>query len=152
MPRGVPVRFSAALFRKLWADTSISIDEIAARFGSGRRWPALQAQRFGLPSRHTGARRHSRQFDHDQLARLWLAGVSSAAIADALGMRHRQYVWKIAQRMGLPSRPVGHPAPFATIHDLATDRLRRAMAASASVEQARIRAMATTRDDDQRAA
>jgi hypothetical protein len=140
MARGVAVRFSEKLFRSLWADTSVSIDEIADRFGTGRRWPALQASRLGLPSRHTGPRQHVRQINYTDLARLWNAGLSPAAIAKALGMRHRQYVWKIARRIGLPPRPVGRPAPYRSLHDLATDRLRDAMARTAAMEQAQMRA------------
>lgn len=93
--RIAPARLAAAL-----ADQALTWAQIEAALGAPRRTLVYIAKRLGVavPPRET-RRRH----DHEAVARLWAAGLSSSAIGAALDM-HPAYVRVIARRLDLQKR------------------------------------------------
>lgn len=91
-------------FAALWNNYAVPIERIAGAMGlshSGVRW---HARRIGLPLRPRGNRP---KYDPSLLAKLWMAGVSSAEIANHFGLKNRSCVGAAAHKLGLPKREKG---------------------------------------------
>ncbi|PWE48461.1 hypothetical protein DEM26_18100 [Thioclava sp. NG1] len=100
--RGITV--SEAEFRRLWADRSLTRDQIGQRLG-GISGEAVRnrAMARGLPFRGKCKRHIAAVQDEAEFERMWLANVSSSVLAEHYRCS-RAAIRKTAKRLGLPSR------------------------------------------------
>ena len=100
-PRNTGRTVSEAEFRRMWADLSVSVEDIGRRRHFRQRGEdARQAPGpAGSPARQAVCRRH----DHDRMVRLYRARLSMAAVAQAVGCREHT-VLQALRRAGEPSR------------------------------------------------
>lgn len=101
MTRGVTLRVSRARLAELRADPSVTNADIAAQLGVHRSTVSRVANLLGLPSQAG----RKRVLDHDAVAEMWRAGLTSREIGAALGCPPA-YVRALARRMDLPRRLV----------------------------------------------
>lgn len=101
-PRNTGRKVSEAEFRRMWADMSVSVEEIGRRLGISGNAVKMRAKRRDLPDRPRG-RPFARRHDHDRMVRLYRAGLSMAAVAQAVGCREHT-VLQALRRAGEPSR------------------------------------------------
>lgn len=91
------VRVSMARFRRLWADKSLTRDEIAAHLGVNRSTVTEIAQRAGLPKRWFKA-------SDEEVRAAWLdLSISVPEACARLGMT-RGALWRRVSKLGLPPR------------------------------------------------
>ena len=131
-PRRTGKRVSEAEFRRMWADLSLSQAEIGRRLGISGEAVRFRAASRDLPPRPP-QRPFARQFDHERIVRLYLAGMSADAVAKRVGCSRavvKAAVIRAGHQMRSRNMP-GRPKP--------DDLLREAMAASAREEQAALR-------------
>lgn len=125
-------RVSEAEFRRMWADQTLSQAEIGRRLGISGSAVRSRAATRGLPPRPDD-RHFARQFDHERIVRLYLAGFSAESVSARIGcslsvVRHA--VIRAGHKMRSRNM-AGRPK--------VDDILRAAMAASAREEQAALR-------------
>lgn len=130
--------YSMSEFRRLWADQSVSTDEIGRRLGMVKRVVQAHARKLGLPRRTTG-RKPVYPFD-DLFEVMWREGVIAREIATVYGCA-ASLVGKEAERRGLPrrQRKAGWLVNSKTLAEFRQWQLRQALAASAASEQAALR-------------
>lgn len=80
------VKYSPVEFRRLWADPSLRLDDIAARLGMVKRCVESRAVAMGLPKRKTGIPKvYAFPADFDDM---WKAGVTTREIGAFVGRSH----------------------------------------------------------------
>ena len=94
-------KYSPAEFRKLWADESLRVRDIAKRFDMGVRSVEAHAAQMRLPPRRRGSPRIY-AFPAD-FAEMWAAGITTRDIGAFVGCCHT-LVSVEAVRCGLPRR------------------------------------------------
>ena len=132
-------RASPAAVRAAWMDHSRRVKDIAAEFGMCHRALRMRAKGMGLPVRSKATKLHSVSPDQEPVfIALWDARVSLVDMAAFFRVCQTNIV-NTRLRLGLPDRGRG-ARPRATvatiIAELQQSKLARAMAASASIEQA----------------
>lgn len=103
---------SEAEFRRMWQDPTISQGEIARRLGISGQAALYRALCRGLSPRPR-QRLWTRTVDHERVARLYVSGLSIAAIAKLTGYS-RGGIQNALRVKGVQPRPVGKPAPVPT--------------------------------------
>lgn len=98
--------FNREILTKLWSDPLISTDRIAKAMGITRAGVSWHARQMRLPSRNSKGRRY-RSRDPAMLAEMWLFGVSTREIAEAMGYADKSCVSRAARDLGLPGRKRG---------------------------------------------
>ena len=93
---------SEAEFRRLWADLTISVEEIGRRLGISGNAVRQRADVRGFAPRPRG-RPFARRCDHDQIVELYLSGLSMPKIAVRLGVTGNNVLMAL-RRAGIPSR------------------------------------------------
>nr|RDS94077.1 hypothetical protein DWF04_16195 [Cereibacter sphaeroides f. sp. denitrificans] len=125
---GRQIRFSRAAFAAAWADRSISVEEIAERFGvAGASYVSTLARQMGLPRRRSGP---PVLYDAAVFRSMWLAGVRREDMGSVLSL-HRNAVTEEARRLGLPMRGKGWPGSI-TLEAYRELLLAQAMTADAA--------------------
>lgn len=129
VPRGRGKVMSEAAFARLWADDTVTINEIAARLGVCRQAVSIRAAVRGLPPRKGRYKRPRVEDQHPDIAPMWRANVGLRDMAAHFGCSHTAII-KAADRLGLPKRS-GTRWDMISVEDYLALRLRIAMAASA---------------------
>lgn len=94
-------KYSPAEFKKLWADETLRIRDIAKRLNMVERCVCLHAVNLGLPPRKLGSPRVV--VFPDDFNEMWKAGVTTREIGEFIGCSHT-LVGVEADRRKLPAR------------------------------------------------
>lgn len=127
-------RIPAAVIRKAWLDPETPAYVSAQRLGIADRTLYHRAMDLGLPIRKDGPAPAPWPKDFEDM---WHAGVTCAEMAAAAGRKAPSHITHEAKRRGLPPRRPGRGIRK-TIDQYREERLSRAMARSAAVEQVNI--------------
>lgn len=95
--------FSVAAFRRAWADTALSNEDIAAQFGISRAQVSKRASWLQLPARAGGPKKH---VSDAHVLRLHELGMAVRDISEVTGL-HWQTVRNRLVRLGARSRGIG---------------------------------------------
>lgn len=135
----------AALIRRLWADRSRTLDDMAAELGYSRQCLAYRAKALGLPPRGKNYELQKRGSDAEFRA-MWLAGVATEDMRQHFGYSTRQAVGQRRQQMGLPQRTRGRGKgngrgwkETVSLAEIAERRIAEGLARTAAVTRAAMR-------------
>lgn len=125
--------YSKTEFRRLWADSSITLEDIGNRIGMLPRVVTIHARKLGLPPRKCG-QKPTYTFDEDFDA-LWRAKVSCEDMARHYGGCSKSLIGVEAKRRKLPPRPrSGKLVPIGRVLEaLAAKKLAEAMRREAEI-------------------
>ena len=123
-PRNTGRAVSEAEFRRLWADTSISVEGIGRQLGISGNAVKQRAKVRGLPDRPRG-RKFARVYCHDRMVKMYRAGLSMGAVAAFVGCKENT-VFRALRRAVVTLRDRKDPTSIS-----ARAAAQRLMAASA---------------------
>lgn len=123
-------RLSRAQFAALWADRSMTVDEVGRIVGLSRRGTTRRAAAYGLALRGKASKRPTIK-DTDAFALLWREGVATQQIAEHFGVSNRT-VANTVTRLCLQNRQQGERPRVPSV-------AAALMLQAAKAEQARLR-------------
>ena len=129
-------RVPEAEFRRMWADPTLKLSDIAARLDVSWQAVTCRARTRGLPPRPGGAGLN-RKIDRALFVAMWAANVSPTSMAEYFGVC-RENIHLRARRWGLPARGCTRWSVI-TVAEFAQAQLARRMAVEAQATRAAMR-------------
>lgn len=126
------LKLSAAEFKRLWQDPTLTTEEIGRRLGIHQTAVCKRATARGFAPRGSMAR--IAILDTDLFREMWDAGVQIKDMARHFDVSGSN-IKRTRQRLGLPNRTRGNSRSFLTLEQFHHDRLARQMARTALQEQ-----------------